>query len=181
MKIIKPSSFMAALALPMLVTAVAFDFTQAPLATKSTPVKPNIMLMIDDSGSMCQEQRALSQVFDGLSDALDGVDYRVAVTNTDLQMDDPGVFLARPAAPVASLNCRDENDEPLVPDTADCAATLAALDDPALIRPDQVTDQQMLERWMRCLVTLGTGGDGFEAEISFDRNAEQSFNAARGH
>lgn len=52
MKIIKPISFMAALALPMLVNAVAIDFTQAPLATKSTPVKPNIMLMIDDSGSM---------------------------------------------------------------------------------------------------------------------------------
>ena len=127
------------------------------------PTKLDLLFVIDNSGSMCQEQRALSTAFAEIVEAFTDIDYRIAVVSTDLQnAEQRGQFLAKPTLPVASLNCRDLDDEPIVPDTADCAALYETLADPALIRSDLMPDDATLARWFRCNTTLGTGGDGFE-------------------
>ena len=126
----------------------------------------DLLFVIDDSGSMCQEQDALSQAFEQISGEFADVDYRIAVTSTDAQVAQPGLFIAEPTDAVPSLNCRDENDQPFLPITADCPALLGGLDDPALIRADLVANETMLRDWFRCLVTLGTGGDGFESGLN---------------
>lgn len=55
MKIIKKLVVIGFSLTPLLAMAVTLDLSQSPLASKSTPVKPNIMLLLDDSGSMDAE------------------------------------------------------------------------------------------------------------------------------
>jgi hypothetical protein len=143
------------------VTAVNRQENRLPAKTKL-----DFLFVVDNSGSMCQEQDNLGRNFDAFSQFLfqelgSAADYRLAVTSTDLQNpEQSGRFLASPAPAMASLNCRDANDDPLIPNTADCPADL-----PTIIasgRDGNVVDQADLERKFRCLATLGTGGDGFE-------------------
>lgn len=150
------------------VPAGADDVEPARISQRTTapgPQQIDLLLVIDNSGSMCQEQAALSEAFASLGERLQDMDYRIAVTTTDLREPEPGQFRATPASPMANLNCEDSNGDPLVPDTADCAAFLAERADPALIRASDVTDQAMLAQWTRCLTTLGTEGDGFEGGL----------------
>lgn len=126
----------------------------------------DMLFVIDNSGSMCQEQDALARAFDLISGPLQAFDYRIAVTSTDAITDQPGLYLDEPAPAVPSLNCRDADDEPFTPNTADCGVVLQGLADPAIIRADAVADEAMLQAWFRCLATLGTGGDGFEVGLA---------------
>lgn len=151
------------------ITAVNRQENRLPAKTKL-----DFLFVVDNSGSMCQEQDNLGRNFDAISRFLqelgDSADYRLAVTSTDLQnAEQSGRFLSSPAAPVASLNCRDGNDEPLVPNTADCPDDLPAI--LASGREGNVGDQADLERKFRCLATLGTGGDGFEKGLEAMRLA----------
>lgn len=133
------------------------------------PLAVDLLFVVDNTGSMCQEQKALDLAFSDVVGALVGVDYRVAVTSTDMNTDergDDGRFLARPAPPVPALNCRGANNEPVAPDTEGCTEFLAARADPALIRPEDVADSQTLKKWIQCLTNLGTTGDGFEKGIA---------------
>lgn len=152
------------------VTAVNRQENRLPAKTKL-----DFLFVVDNSGSMCQEQDNLGRNFAAISQFLfqdlgASADYRLAVTSTDLQdAAQSGRFLASPAPAVASLNCRDANDEPLVPNTADCPDNL-----PAIIasgREGNVMDQADLELKFRCLATLGTTGDGFEKGLEAMRLA----------
>lgn len=131
--------------------------TRVPGSTKI-----DLLFVIDDSGSMCQEQRALTTAFADVVEAFTNIDYRIAVVSTDLQAETRGQFLAKPAPAIAPLNCLDMDEEPIVPNTADCAALYETLADPAIVRADQVPDDATLAQWFRCNTTLGTDGDGFE-------------------
>lgn len=163
------------------VTAVNRQENRLPAKTKI-----DFLFVIDNSGSMCEEQANLTRNFGLFSNFLfeelgASADYRIAVTSTDMNPDsgDRGRFLNTPALPVPSLNCIDENGDPNVPDTADCQELVmnGELDpviksgaegnigrncnaaDPA----DQAQcAKEDLERKFRCLATLGTQGDGFE-------------------
>ena len=128
------------------------------------------LFVIDNSGSMCDEQRTLAQGFDAIAASLlDGNDFRVAVVSTDGS--DDGGFLRRPAPPTPSINCADERGEPAAPDTADCLPLIESDELPAVLRPDAAPDEATLSRQFRCLATLGTEGDGFEAGLEAMRRA----------
>ncbi|MCA9528167.1 MAG: hypothetical protein KC549_17895 [Myxococcales bacterium] len=158
------------------VTAVNRQENRLPAKTKL-----DFLFVVDNSGSMCQEQRNLTANFRAFSEFLfqelgAAADYRIAVTSTDMQTaGQKGAFLNTPAEPVASLNCKDENDQPLIPDTADCPANL-----PLIIQSDQVDTQADLEKAFRCLATLGTGGDGFEKGLEAMRLALSCHGPNRG-
>lgn len=136
--------------------------------------KIDFLFVVDNSGSMCQEQDNLGRNFDAFArylydDLGSTADYRIAITSTDLQ--NPahgGRFLASPAAPVPSRSCTDAAGEPFVPDTADCPADL-----PPIIAsgPGQVLDEAELARRFRCMTTLGTTGYGFEKGLEAMRLA----------
>jgi hypothetical protein len=136
--------------------------------------KLDLLLVVDDSGSMCDEQAAISRAFqEHLTDMVERYDYRIAVVSTDLQSpDDQGRFLRRPAVPEPSLNCPDEHGQPLTPDTADCQALVDSGDLPTIVGSDgRAHDAQTLATWVRCLVTLGSTGDGFEKGLEAMRLA----------
>jgi hypothetical protein len=138
----------------------------------------DFLFVVDNSGSMCEEQRNLNESFRVFSEFLfqelgDQVDYRIAVTSTDLQ--DPmraGRLLNEPAAPQPALNCRDAvTGEPVVPATDGCGALKDSGQLPTVLRSQDVVDQADLEQKVRCLTTLGTQGDGFEKGLEAMRLA----------
>ena len=140
--------------------------------------KADFLFVVDNSGSMCQEQHSLARSFPELADGLaERMDVRIAVTSTDMQTaGHRGAFQNTPAAPEPSLNCKDEVGDPIVPDTADCPADL-----PAILVADDVGDPEDLERRFRCMVTLGTQGDGFEKGLEAMRQALSCQGPNRDH
>lgn len=164
------------------VTAVNRQENRLPAKTKI-----DFLFVVDNSGSMCEEQDNLTRNFQAFSDFLfeelgASADYRIAVTSTDMNPDngERGRFLAKPAFPVESLNCQDEETgEPKVPNTADCQELVDNGELDPIIKSGvegnigtncNAADPEAqaacakadLERKFRCLATLGTQGDGFE-------------------
>lgn len=146
--------------LDKVVTAVNRQENSLPAKTKI-----DFIVVMDNSGSMCEEQDNLGANFSTFSTFLydqlgDSADYRIAVVSTDMHSADKGKFLAKPANPVPSLNCTDAEGNPEAPDTEDCFGEDSDL--PLIIKSDNISSRDDLERKFRCLATLGTGGDGFE-------------------
>jgi hypothetical protein len=132
----------------------------------------DFLFVVDNSGSMCQEQAALTRTLEAVVPTLSRLDYRIAVISTDMRTEgQQGRFLASPAPPEASLNCRDAQGEPFVPDTADCGTFLDGRALPEIINARETPDLVGLKGWFRCLATLGTSGDGFEKGLSASRLA----------
>ena len=123
----------------------------------------DLLLVIDDSGSMCEEQDALGKAFDAFHDAIGAWDWRLAVVTTDMHPDNGfrGAFGPPTALPVPSLNCIDGEGDPAVPDTEDCRDVdgLSVLDSQLFERDEQA-------RRFRCMVNQGTQGDGFEKPLA---------------
>ncbi len=134
----------------------------------------DLLFVIDDSGSMCEEQRNLTRNFRIIAEQIieEGIDARIAVTSTDMHPPNNrmGRMLVAPVEPVPSLNCQDrDTGEPLAPDTADCQALIEAGTLTPILRAD--AGQEALEQHFRCLATLGTQGDGFEKGLEAMRTA----------
>ncbi|MBN1947437.1 MAG: hypothetical protein JW797_17330 [Bradymonadales bacterium] len=119
----------------------------------------DILWVIDNSGSMCQEQEALTTNFQTFIDGLTGVlaDFNMAVITMDMR-NDRGVFRYAPGLIVG-----------------ECAGTTAPScperTGPVLRRADYVLDPEnpfgeldstRLLADFRCIATQGTNGDGFE-------------------
>ncbi|MCA9559985.1 MAG: hypothetical protein KC583_15665, partial [Myxococcales bacterium] len=140
------------------------------------PGRPRVdfLFVVDDSGSMCQEQASLARNFAAFAPTLAEVDYRVAVTSTDLADDGPrGAFGVRPAEPVPSINCVDPlTGDPRAPDTEGCGALLDSGALPTVLaRGEGDFDADFAATWFRCAATLGTFGDGFEKGLEAMRLA----------
>ncbi len=142
--------------------------------------KVDFLFVVDSSGSMCEEQSALSEAFARIAATLveRRFDYRIAVATTDMR--DPeasGRFSDRPAPPQPAINCVDDQGVPRTPDTADCAPLLDAGGRLALgpilaSGPGgNVSDAADLALKFRCLSTVGTQGDGFEKGLEAMRVA----------
>ncbi len=171
--------------LDKVVSASNIDVTTLPAKTKI-----DLLFLIDNSGSMCEEQRNLARNFSVFSDFLfqelgQAADYRIAFVNTDMQKEDSkGRFQATPARPQPALSCTNrETGMPDVPQTQDCDDLLV---DPVNDRVMTIgpiiksglaekggnfTSQEDLERKFRCMATLGTGGDGFEKGLEAIRRS----------
>lgn len=171
------------------VTSVNRQENRLPAKTKL-----DFLFVIDNSGSMCEEQTNLTENFQAFSrflarDLGASADYRIAVTSTDMNPENRqrASFLADPALPVPSLNCRNPiTNEPNVPDTAHCQQLLMNGELQAVIKsgidgnigqdcdatPDPVACVQTdLERKFSCLASLGVQGDGFEKGLEAMRVA----------
>lgn len=142
----------------------------------------DLLFVIDDSGSMCEEQTALADNFARLSgfffDRLGAeADLRVAVTTTDL-VNGGGRFVSEPP-PLAqaacegvtppALDCADVAGDPILAtgEGGNVGRDCAGLDGAAregCLRAD-------LERRFRCLATRGTSGASRETGLEAMRRA----------
>ncbi|MBM4397111.1 MAG: hypothetical protein FJ087_15650 [Deltaproteobacteria bacterium] len=87
--------------------------------------KVDFLLVVDDSPSMCQEQRALARLFGAFAGALGGLDLRVAVTSTNVCPKEKaeavrGRFLYSPATSFPP-DCVEKTSLPCASD-AECRA-----------------------------------------------------------
>lgn len=141
------------------------DLCVAPpvVATVDSPLKPKVdfLFVVDNSGSMCEEQSVLAQAMAEVAPQLAGLDWRIAITSTDLNSpDDQGRFLARTAPAIQPANCM------ILPDTADCPDGLT----PVLSSLQTGTALDLADRF-RCMVNIGTNGYGFEKGLEAMRTA----------
>lgn len=133
--------------------------------------KIDILWVIDNSNSMCEEQDALTANFETFIDGLSAInaDFRLAVVTTDMSSN-PGVFRSGPG--------------PIGPDCSDTAEPLTCGDvtgpvlssrdyllDPA--NPNSGLEVDQLKSDFRCIATVGTvsGEAGFERGLDTMRQA----------
>ena len=158
--------------LDSVVTSVNRQENRLPAKTKI-----DFLFVIDNSGSMCEEQANLANNFATFTDFLfdelgESADYRIAVTSTDMVSDGhKGAFRNEAARPVASLNCTDfVTGMPYVPDTAGCDA----LNLPVVLQSGPgggIETKEDLREKFKCMATMGTQGDGFEKGLEAMRTA----------
>lgn len=143
--------------------------------------KVDILWVIDNSGSMCEEQaqiRAQAEAFVGELVAA-GLDFQLAVVTTD--MVDPsqsGRFQNQAQASDVSLTCTIEIDISQCDVDEPPSLILRSSD---YLRDGEV-DSASLSRDFGCSATVGTDGDGFEAGLEAMRSAlgdelSEGFNA----
>ncbi len=164
----------------------------------SPPRRLEMLFVIDDGPTMCEEQAGLTRGFQAFSrfafaELLPQVQLTVAVVRADLAGSAvPGQLLVDPAPPVADARCASAG-VPDIPDTADCAGLIEAGELPPVVGvgPGQPTPATCAEaadpaeagqcardhfdRQFRCLATLGTGREappqGLEAmRLALDCN-----------
>lgn len=164
---------------PLDKVVTAANNTQVSIPAKT---KLDFLFMIDNSGSMCEEQANLVSNFDKLSQFLfdelgDAADYRIAIINTDLRTPtSKGRFQDAPP-PVMVNNCAAAGQQ----DAAECADFVGAdghwkfgpiLKSGTQERGGNIgSTREDLERRFRCLAKLGTNGDGFEKGLESMRLA----------
>lgn len=197
MTLTRKTRFLCTMALgaTALATAACNDHPLEPLdkvvsAANNTAVslpaktKLDFLFMIDNSGSMCEEQANLVSNFGSLSRFLfdelgSSADYRIAVVNTDLRTATArGRFQDSP--PGRSPNCNGAAEG----GTPDCEDLLVdAREDRRwtfgpILKSGPVerggnigSTRDDLEHRFQCLATLGTGGDGFEKGLESMRLA----------
>lgn len=134
----------------------------------------DILWVVDDSGSMCEEQdnltRNISSFINRLAES--NVHFRLAVVTTDVQ-NRQGQFNDTPAR-TASTVCE------IPPNTSDCTTVFSPIidsDDYLVDRSDLFEELKIddLIRDFRCIATVGTEGDGFEkglmsAQMAMENN-----------
>ncbi|MEE2785927.1 MAG: hypothetical protein VX589_01215 [Myxococcota bacterium] len=162
--------------LERVITAVNRQVNNLPAKTKI-----DFLFVIDNSGSMCQEQKNLGDNFKAFSDFLydelrGSADYHIAVTSTDMNQKigddglaegDLGRFLTGADPNSANVSCQI-NNMAFRPDTAGCGAILQGK---PIIKATEVQDKADLERKFNCLSTLGVQGDPNEAGLEAMREA----------
>ena len=162
--------------LERVITAVNRQVNNLPAKTKI-----DFLFVIDNSGSMCQEQKNLEDNFKAFSDFLydelrGSADYHIAVTSTDMNQKpgddglpegDLGRFLTGADPNSANVSCQI-NNMAFRPDTAGCGAVLQGK---PIIKASEVQDKADLERKFNCLSTLGVQGDPNEAGLEAMREA----------
>ncbi len=149
--------------------------------------KVDILWVVDNSGSMCEEQANLRENFDqfitGLVDI--GADFNLAVVTTDMQdPNESGRFQNIPdgdAGPSCSLTV-DISQCPSPANGQDYPPLVISSQNPRYKLPDGTVNVESLKRDFGCNATTGTKGNGFEmgleaAKVALDLNLRQSFNS----
>jgi len=156
------------------------------LQTMVVPARPmlDLLIVMDDSGSMCERQELLVSALQAASPNLADVDLRMAVVSTDMKRPEArGRFLVAPAAPVPAFSCLDsQTGDAHVPNTADCAAALSAVEiENGVLRSPGGTSPERLVAAARCMVILGTSGDSQEKGLEAMRRALSCDGPQGGH
>jgi hypothetical protein len=110
---------------------VVADESSADTTTPPGPIKVDLLLVVDDSPSMCQEQQTLANMFRTMA-MFEDMDLRVAVTTTNVcpTTDSSAIrgrFVYRPAKDLP-LDCRRQNRVAACLTDADCQADSSLLD-----------------------------------------------------
>jgi hypothetical protein len=136
--------------------------------------KVDILWVVDNSGSMCEEQASLRENFDRFIEALVdiGADFQLAVITTD--MEDPeesGRF----------QNVPDDQPGPscdIAVDISDCPSPATGQELPSLVLSSRdyedangAVDVATLKRDFGCNATTGTRGNGFEMGLEAAKQA----------
>lgn len=155
----------------------------------------DVLFVIDDGATMCQEQDALATSLYAevaLAEVLgSAVETRFAVVRATLDPDrgTPGALIAEPTLPVPSRCVDERTGEPEVPNTEACQALIADGALPVVVsshaasgeacadgsQPTRPVDPQRLHTQLSCLATVGTESDrrnqGLEAmRLALDCN-----------
>ena len=136
----------------------------------------DVLIVVDDSGSMCEEQAALARSLARVAELLEPAsgtppfDYRIAVVTTDLVNGTPGAF--RSSVGRATLTCETGPSTACdgLYDEVSGALTFGPVLSPALVG-GEVSSSETLARQLGCLVSAGTSGDGFEKGLEAMRRA----------
>ncbi len=168
--------------LERVITAVNRQENRLPAKTKI-----DFLFVIDDSGSMCEEQENLSRNFSAFSTFLNdelgaATDYRIAVTSTDFETENtgnangmqtgPGSFLTGPRRMQMVDNCQNDiSAEERAAQRERCRQLRDMGQLTPILRSDNIQSKQDLEDRFRCMATLGTGGSGFEKGLEAMRMA----------
>ena len=118
----------------------------------------DMLWVIDNSGSMCEEQDNLTRNIENFVNGLIELesDFRFAVVTTDMRDTyHMGRFQNTPATE-ASQVCE------IQPNTSDCPSELPLVIESENYLVDGILNQEALQRDFRCIATVGTEGDGFE-------------------
>lgn len=165
------------------VTSVTRQENNLPAKTKI-----DFLFMVDNSGSMCEEQANLAKNFKAFTDFIfedldNAADYRLAVVSTDLDTaDESGSFLFKPAHPdLVGGGCQSLGDGAEAVDTQSTAECFALDNKSPIIRSDDIgkgcaeDDKECfrrdLELQFRCRATLGTRGSPIEKGLEAIRLA----------
>lgn len=140
----------------------------------------DILWVIDNSGSMCEEQDNLTRNFENFIEGMTDLNarFRLAVVTTDMEDKEAkqpprpnhkGKFQNSPAR-TANNVCE------IVPNTSDCPMELPFVidSDNYLITPGDYAGERRtadLHRDFRCIATVGTEGDGFEKGLMAAKSA----------
>ena len=140
------------------------------------PRKLDMLFVVDDSGSMCEEQSILRNNMEQLMQALLAlnIDFQLAVITTD--MIDPresGRFQNIPDGTL-SPNCTSTSiDISHCPnsESGDELPLILRSSDPRYATPSGEIDGKVIGRDFGCMTTVGTAGDGFEMGLEAARTA----------
>lgn len=132
--------------------------------------KVDILWVVDDSGSMCEEQASvrahISDFIDELADG--GVDFQLAVVSTDMQ---------NPTRSGRFQNVADGEGGPQCNVTVDVSACegdsplIISSTDPRYQGNDGALDRSRVSRDFGCNASVGTSGTGFEMGLDAARAA----------
>ncbi len=134
----------------------------------------DILWVVDNSGSMCEEQNDLRENFDRFIEELDGIgaDFRLAVVTTDMENpEESGRFQNVPdGAPGPSCQ--------IAVDISACPTPENGQEYPPLVlssqdyrNPDGSLDKDRLKLHFGCNASVGTTGTGFEMGLESAKEA----------
>jgi hypothetical protein len=149
--------------------------------------KVDILFIVDDSGSMCEEQASLrSNIAVFIDQIVDvGADFHLAVITTDMtDPEESGRFQNIPDNEPGS-QCTAEVDisQCATPDNGEeYPPLILRASDPRYLNDDGSINRPKLQRDFGCSATVGIKGDGFEmgleaAKTAMDLNLRESYNA----
>ena len=147
----------------------------SPVVGRQTLVVPDrprldILAVVDDSGSMCEEQNLLGDALRLAAPTLAELDFRFAVVTTDMRSAGAqGRFERRVPSDTPPLNCTDPRPEP---SSATCETAYASgLLDGEVLAHDGASTPAALADTLACLTRVGTLGDAYEKGLETMRLA----------
>lgn len=149
--------------------------------------KVDILFIVDDSGSMCEEQANLRRNFNLFIDKIVdiGADFQIAIITTDMMdVEESGRFQNIPdGTPGASCMQTVDISACPTPDNGEEYPPLVLRSaDPRYQNADGSVNRDKLQRDFGCSATVGTAGNGFEmgleaAKTALDLNLRNGYNA----
>ncbi len=140
-----------------------------------TAPKVDVLWVVDDSGSMCEEQQYLRENFDRFVEVLvrNNFDFQLAVVTTHMLNPLSSGRFQTVANPLQFQSCTFDVDVSGCPTAQDAPPTIISSEDPRYHNPDGSVSIDAIRQDFGCRATVGYGGDdsGFEMGLEAARQA----------